>query len=324
MSVAQRPAAILPGVAFPMRSPVSVDLRAAILAWYLERGRPLAFRRTSDPYAILVSEAMAQQTQAARAADYWERFMERFPTVGELASATPAAVLRAWQGLGYDRRALALWRAARVIVNEHGGRVPMTLDELRALPGVGPYTARAVAALAFGAPVGAVDVNVRRVLGRIVAGSPDKLSPVELQETADAAVPPDRPGEWTHALMDIGATICRPRAPRCEGCPARPWCQYAAAGARDVSAAAPGSAKPMAARRSTRRAAAFSSTTRWLRGRILDRLRLAPDGDWVELEGPIGQHGKPNVRRAATAMAADGVIELAPGDGALRARLTLG
>jgi A/G-specific adenine glycosylase len=305
-----------------MRSPVSVDLRSAILAWYVERGRPLAFRRTTDPYAILVSEAMAQQTQAARAAAYWERFMERFPTVGELAGATPAAVLRAWQGLGYDRRALALWRAARVIVNEHGGRVPMTLDELRALPGVGPYTARAVAAIAFGAPVGAVDVNVRRVLGRIVAGSPDELSPDELQATADAAVPPDRPGEWTHALMDIGAILCRPRAPRCTDCPARPWCQFAAT-ARDVPLASRGSAQPKAAPGSTGRAAAFSSTTRWLRGRILDRLRLAPDGDWVELEGPIGQHDVPNVRRAATAMAADGVIELASGN-ALRARLPLG
>ena len=298
-----------------MRSPVSVDLRAAILAWYLERGRPLAFRRTSDPYAILVSEAMAQQTQAARAAAHWERFMERFPTVEVLAAATPATVLRAWQGLGYDRRALALWRAARVIVNEHGGRVPMTLDELGALPGVGPYTARAVAALAFGAAVGAVDVNVRRVLGRIVAGAANELSQIELQEVADAAVPPDRPGEWTHALMDIGATLCRPRAPRCEDCPARPWCRYAAARAQDVPVVTPRSARP---------AAAFSSTTRWLRGRILDRLRLAPDGDWVELDGPIGQHGTPKIRRAATAMAVDGVIELAPGDGTLRARLPLG
>ena len=314
-TVRQRPAVILPRVTSQARTTVSVDLRAAILAWYAERGRPLAFRRTTDPYAILVSEAMAQQTQAARAAAFWERFMERFPTVAELAAATPAAVLRAWQGLGYDRRALALWRAARVIVTEHGGRVPMTVDELRALPGVGPYTARAVAALAFGAPVGAVDVNVRRVLGRIVAGSPDELSSAELQETADAAVPPDRAGEWTHALMDIGATVCRARAPRCEDCPARAWCRYAATHPHDVATTASRSAK---------RAAAFSSTTRWLRGRILDRLRLAPDGDWVELEGPIGEHGVPNVRRAATAMAADGVIELAPGDGTLRARLPVG
>jgi hypothetical protein len=122
--------------------------------------------------------------------------------------------------------------------------------------------------------------------------------------------------------MDIGAILCRPRAPRCPDCPARPWCQFAAT-ARDVPLASRGSAQPKAAPGSTGRAAAFSSTTRWLRGRILDRLRLAPDGDWVELEGPIGQHDVPNVRRAATAMAADGVIELASGN-ALRARLPLG
>ncbi len=202
-------------------------LRGAILAWYDEQGRPLAFRRTRDPYAILVSEAMAQQTQASRAAAYWERFMEQFPTVDALAAATPAAVLRAWQGLGYDRRALALWRAARIVVEEHGGRIPSTVAELQALPGVGPYTARAVAAIAFGAPVGAVDVNVRRVLGRIVAGDALGLPAPELQRVADDAVPSDRPGDWTHALMDVGATVCRATAPQCGACPARRWCRFA-------------------------------------------------------------------------------------------------
>src|SRR5687768_11860474 len=167
---------------------------------------------------------MAQQTQAARAAAYWERFTERYPTVGALAAATPADVLRAWQGLGYDRRALALWRMARIVVDEHGGRIPSTVAELQALPGIGPYTARAVAALAFGIPVGAVDVNVRRVLGRIVAGHAASLSEVELQRIADDAVPPESPGDWTHAVMDVGATLCRARAPRCGSCPARPWC----------------------------------------------------------------------------------------------------
>jgi A/G-specific adenine glycosylase len=154
----------------PDRPALPAAARAAILGWYAERGRPLAFRRTTDPYAILVSEAMAQQTQASRAAASWERFMATFPTVGALAAASPADVLRAWAGLGYDRRALALWRAARVIVEDHDGRVPSSVEELQALPGVGPYTARAVAALAYGVPVGAVDVNVRRVLGRVAAG----------------------------------------------------------------------------------------------------------------------------------------------------------
>ncbi len=306
-----------------MPSPSSVPLpaRDAILAWYAERGRPLAFRRTRDPYAILVSESMAQQTQAARAAEYWERFMERFPTVDTLAAATPADVLRAWQGLGYDRRALALWRAARIVVDEHGGQIPSTVDELQALPGVGPYTARAVAALAFGLPVGAVDVNVRRVLGRIVAGDASELSSAGLQSVADESVPADRAGEWTHAVMDIGATVCRPRAPRCEACPARPWCRLASK--QPNGAATPGKLARTAVRKP---ATPFASTNWWLRGRILDRLRAAPDGEWVALDAAIGTHDSAGVRAAADAMAADGVLELRSGhndEDRLHARLPL-
>ena len=306
-----------------MPTPTSVppEARDAILAWYAEQGRPLAFRRTRDPYAILVSEAMAQQTQASRAAAYWERFMEQFPTVEALAAATPAAVLRAWQGLGYDRRALALWRTARIVVDEHGGRIPSTVAELQALPGIGPYTARAVAALAFGTPVGAVDVNVRRVLGRIVAGDAVALSAPALQDVADDAVPPDRPGDWTHALMDVGATLCRPRAPRCDACPARPWCRLASRGAA-MSPATPAAPAPRKRPPTIR----FAATNRWLRGRILDRLRAAPDGDWVAFDGAIGTHDFRQVRAAADAMAADGVLEIrsAKGpDAALRARLPL-
>ena len=286
--------------------------RDAILAWYADRGRSLAFRGTRDPYAVLVSEAMAQQTQAARAAAYWERFVERFPTIEVLAAATPADVLRAWQGLGYDRRALALWRTARIVVTNHAGRLPSTLAELEALPGIGPYTARAVAALAFGMPVGAVDVNVRRVLGRIVAGDATALSAQELQRVADEAVPPDRPGDWTHAVMDIGATVCRPRLPQCPSCPARPWCRYGS-----QAAASPPGGEPARRPRARRESAApFSSSNRWLRGRILDRLRAAPDGEWVALEPTIGTHGPDRVRAAARAMAVDGVVEIRPADDA--------
>ena len=203
------------------------DARDAILEWYGRSGRRLAFRATSDPYAILVSEAMAQQTQAARAAETWTRFIATFPTTASLAAASPADVLRAWHGLGYNRRALNLWRAARVIVEVHGGRVPSDVDALEALPGVGPYTARAVAAIAFGRPVGAVDTNVRRVLGRMVAGDPEQLPRASVQALADAAVPPDRAAAWTHAVMDLGATICAPRRPDCAACPARDWCRHA-------------------------------------------------------------------------------------------------
>lgn len=298
----------------PARFPVGA--REAILAWYAERGRPLAFRRTSDPYAILVSETMAQQTQAARAAEYWERFMARFPTVHDLAAATPADVLRVWAGLGYDRRALALWRSARIIVERHGGEVPSEIAALEALPGVGPYTARAVAALAFGLPVGAVDVNVRRVLGRIVAGDPARLGAADLQVVADGAVPADEPGTWTHAVMDVGATLCKPARPRCDACPARPWCRFAAV---PLAADAP---RPVA-RRTGEEPAPFASTNRWLRGRILDRLRAVDGEGWTTLDGPIGQHGLSAVHSAARAMAGDGVLELRETDGAIMVRLSL-
>lgn len=304
-----------PPHAVPARLPAPA--RDAILAWYAERGRPLAFRRTSDPYAILVSEAMAQQTQAARAAEYWERFMVRFPTVNDLAAATPADVLRAWAGLGYDRRALALWRSARWIVERHGGEVPREVAALEALPGVGPYTARAVAALAYGLPVGAVDVNVRRVLGRIMAGDAAGMRAADLQVVADDAVPVDEPATWTHAVMDVGATLCKPARPRCEACPAQAWCRYAAAG--PLGDGAP----HLASHRTGEAPAPFASTNRWLRGRILDRLRAVEGDGWTTLDGAIGEHASAAVLRAARAMARDGVLELRETEGSITVRLPL-
>lgn len=277
---------------------ITAALQDSILAWYERARRDLPFRATRDPYAVLVSEAMAQQTQAVRAGEAWTRFMDTWPTPAALAAASPADVLRAWQGLGYNRRALNLWRAARRIVEVHGGAVPADLAALQALPGVGPYTARAIGALAFGMAVGAVDTNVRRVLGRIVAGHGTVLGAVETQRVADAAVPPARPRAWTHALMDLGATVCRPRNPDCGRCPARAWCRYAAAA---------GDATPAPGRKPS---APFPTTSRWLRGRIVDRLRDVPGDDWTLIEGPIGSHDRVAVGAALQALARDGVVEL--------------
>lgn len=304
----------------PGPTPFPPALRDAILDWYAEHGRRLPFRATADPYAILVSEAMAQQTQAARAGETWTMFMARFPTVAALAAATPADVLRSWQGLGYNRRALNLWRAAGRIVEAFDGEVPRDLAALESLPGVGPYTARAVGAIAFGLPVGAVDTNVRRVLGRIVAGDVGVLAPAALQDAAEAAVPPDRPGEWTHALMDIGAMLCRPSRPDCEACPARAWCRYA----NETTAARAGRPARTNATVAHERPAPFRSTSRWLRGRILDRLRDAADGDWVALDGAIGEHDPRAVAVAADALAREGLLELDGVDrSAIRARLPI-
>jgi A/G-specific adenine glycosylase len=219
-------------------------------------------------------------------------------------------VIREWQGLGYNRRARNLWRAARAIVADHGGELPRSVAELERLPGVGPYTARAVAAIAFGQQVGAVDTNVRRVLGRIAgaAGAPAN----DIQALADASVPRNFAAAWTHAVMDVGARFCRPR-PDCAACPARRWCRTAAAG--------PGTVVP--GPRPRRRSPPFPATTRWLRGRLLDRLRDAPDGEWTAFEEPLGVFDAAAVRAALATMASDGLAELHPAD-PTRARLPAG
>jgi A/G-specific adenine glycosylase len=272
----------------------------------------------------LVSEVMAQQTQIGRVEERWPGFMAAFPTPAAMAAASPADVIRAWRGLGYNRRALNLHRAA-VAIAAAGGSVPGEVEGLSALPGVGPYTARAVAAIAFGIPVGAVDVNVRRVLGRILAADPASTSRASLQAAADALVDPDQPGTWTHALMDIGATVCRPARPSCAACPAKPWCRAArelgdggvgrrmAGGTRAIRPAT----RPSATR-SRPTAVPFEQTTRWLRGRLVDRLRDAVPGEVLVLDGPLGAHSPEAVARALAGLARDGMVEL---DAAGRARL---
>ena len=323
-------------------------MQTAVLRWYGAVGRELAFRGTRDPYAILVSEVMAQQTQIARAETYWHAWMDRFPTFEALAAASPADALRTWRGLGYDRRALNLWRCARAVVADHDGRLPSAVADLERLPGLGPYTARAVAALAFGRRVGAVDVNVRRVVGRVVGGpdGPTAMGAARLQAVADELVPAAGPGRWTHALMDLGAAVCRIRTPRCPDCPARPWCSAAAAWgttgelapaapkAKTSSSAAgarPPGAPPGVARE---RPAAFTTTRRWLRGRILDRLRETAGEGWATFDGPIGEHDRAAVAATLRILATEGMVELderparvagsgdeGPGTVVLRARL---
>jgi A/G-specific adenine glycosylase len=196
-------------------------IRRALLDWYAASHRDFPWRRTSDPYAVLVSEVMLQQTQAGRIAGRFPRFMARFPTARSLAAAPSADVLAEWSGLGYNRRALALQNAAAAVV-AHGW--PRDVAGLRALPGVGPYTARAVASLAFGVPVGVVDTNVRRWLLRRFGG-PDL--PRRLQSLADGLAAPGNGPDvvaWTHATMEFGASVCRAREPRCDACPIARGC----------------------------------------------------------------------------------------------------
>ena len=239
------------------------DTRARVLAWFEESGRDLPWRATRDPYRVLVAEVLAQQTQAARAAAAWPRFLERFPDVHALAAAAPAEVLRAWQGLGYNRRALALHRTARA-VQERGGW-PDTVEELAALPGIGPYTARAVACFALEHRVAPVDTNVARVLARSLTGAdPAQLTPAARQRLADLAMPEGQPWAWSSALMDVGALHCRPR-PRCQGCPLAPSCRWRALG-------------PDAPPPRPRAQAPFVTSDRRWRGAVVRALAGAPDG----------------------------------------------
>jgi A/G-specific adenine glycosylase len=238
-------------------------VRAGVLDWFARTARPLPWRTTRDPYRILVAEVIAQQTQAERAAAGWARFLEAFPSVENLAAASAGEVLRVWQGLGYNRRALALRAAAQAVVER--GSWPDTVDGLAALPGVGPYTARAVSCFAFERDAAPVDTNVARVLARaLLAADPGDLSPAAKQKLADTALPAGKAWAWSSALMDVGSAHCRPR-PRCEGCPVSASCRWRALGAE---APAP----------KRRVAEPFATSDRRWRGAVVRALAATPDG----------------------------------------------
>ena len=204
------------------------DVTARLLAWYADHGRDLPWRRTRDPYHIWVAEVMLQQTQVATVTSYYERFLARFPTVEALAAASLDEVLKLWEGLGYYARARYLHAAARKVVTEHGGRIPEAAEELLSLPGVGRYTADAILSMAYGQDVPALDGNVRRVLSRAFAIDEDVTRGTgqrRLRVLAEELLPPGRAGDFNQALMDLGATVCTPRAPRCGGCPLAEACR---------------------------------------------------------------------------------------------------
>jgi A/G-specific adenine glycosylase len=211
---------------------VAAEITEALLRHYEANRRDLPWRDRGDAYAVWVSEVMLQQTRVDTARPYFERWLRRFPTLNHLADASVNDVLRAWQGLGYYARARNLHRAARMVRERHGGQLPADVDQLRSLPGVGEYTAGAVASIAFGAAVPAVDGNVRRVLARLH----DLEAPTagELRALAARLIPEDRPGDLNQALMELGATVCLPRSPRCEACPVATWCRAREAGVQEA------------------------------------------------------------------------------------------
>ncbi len=234
----QDSALLRPGVEQPADHRMSTEildrgaesLRGALLSWYEERQRDLPWRRRRDPYSIWVSEVMLQQTRVETVLPYYARFLERFSTVDSLAAAETEEVLALWSGLGYYRRARLMHAAARLIVDE-GGDFPSTLKGLRELPGVGEYTAAAVGSIAFGLAEPTLDGNVKRVVGRMLALQVEADKALdEIRERARALLDPERPGDSNQALMEIGATVCTPRQPRCGSCPLEAGCGAAQRG----------------------------------------------------------------------------------------------
>lgn len=246
-------------------------LRAALLRWYRRHARVMPWRATRDPYRIWISEVMLQQTQVATATPYYTRFVDKFPSVQALAIASGDDVLAAWAGLGYYRRARHLHEAAKCVVREHDGQLPSDAKRFGALPGVGRYTTGAVLSIAFDRPLPVLDGNVARVLARLAAAPWAVRVPRDaaaLWALAEALVPSRGAGDWNQALMELGATVCTPRAPRCEACPLSAHCRALALGT-------PEAFPPVAARRATER---VRRAVVWIerRGRVLLVRRVGP------------------------------------------------
>lgn len=282
--------------------PVSSSLPPALLAWAGDNLRDLPWRRTRDPWAILVAETMLQQTQVSRVLDRWPKFLERFPSPVSCADSPAAEVLREWAGLGYNRRALALHRAATSVRDDHRGSLPRELDQLMALPGVGAYTARAVLAFAFEDQAAPVDTNIGRVLAR-TGGA--RLSPKAAQSLADSLVPTAGPWLWNQAIMELGALVCTKRTPSCASCPVRESCRWQGRG--------PDPAEGSAA--VGRRQSRFEGSDRQLRGRLIDALRAGPRPR-VEMRSWLAADDAARGERVVAGLLGDGLIE--DHDGELR------
>ena len=273
-------------------------VREAILRWSAEAGRHgLPWRQTREPYAILVSEVMLQQTQVSRVEPRWRRWLERWPTVADLAGASQADVIREWSGLGYNMRAMRLWRTANIIATDHHGVVPTEPSTLRTLPGIGRYTADAVACFSGSAKVVPVDVNVGRVLARVIHGRARgaDVRPENLRKSAEDVAGPASHRDIGLALMDLGATVCTARGPRCDACPVRVLCAWRAAGFPQ-SAVTTTPAQP------------FEETARFARGRIVAALGRKPQ-TVAELLTLLPEQHADRLDSYLSALAADGLIE---------------
>ena len=285
--------------------PRPAALHERVIDWYAVHARPLPWRDPScTPWGVLVSEVMSHQTPVARVAPVWTQWMARWPTPADLAAESPGEVVRAWGRLGYPRRALRLHEAAVAVTERHDGVVPDDEALLRALPGIGAYTAAAVTAFAFGRRTTVVDTNVRRVLARVVEGREHAAPALTAVESALAAslVPAeeDASATWNVAVMELGAVVCRARAPRCDDCPVQDLCGWVAAG-RPAHDGPP------------RRGQAWHGTDRQVRGAVLQTLRDAPGPvSRAALEGVGEDAGQ--VDRCIASLVEDGLLEPLAGD----------
>ncbi len=288
-------------------------IQIRLLRWYRRYGRAsLPWRTARSPYRTVVSEFMLAQTQVERVVPSFDAFVKAFPNFAALAGAPLADVLRRWKGLGYNSRAVRLHQLARTVMQEYGGTLPSDAHELRALPGMGPYSVAAVRAFAFNLDAAPVDTNVRRIVHRLVYGVeyPPAASARELDECARALVPSARAHDWNSALMDLGASLCTARAPKCLLCPLCPDCAAAPIDAAALEAARAASAKPA----SPQNALPYVKTRRFARGRIIDRLRDLPPGQRISL---LDLHGAvrtsytgtiEEVREVVAALERDGLV----------------
>jgi len=266
---------------------------------------------------VTVAEFMLQQPQVERVVPIFEAFVGTWPTFAVLASASQADVVRAWRGLGYNSRAVRLHKLAIAVVERYGGEIPADEATLRTMPGIGPYTARAIAAFAFDADVAAVDTNVRRIVHRTQLGLewPPRVGAAELDALAARLVPGGGGFAFNSALMDLGSTLCSARAPKCLICPLRDACVAAPVDAATLAALA----ARHAPRRTPQERLRFAETTRYVRGRVIDRLRALPPGDGIslldlhgDLVAVLPHHDAASVEAVVAALQRDGVVEGAP------------
>jgi A/G-specific adenine glycosylase len=278
-------------------------MQRRMLDWFAAHARDLPWRHTRNPYSILVAEMMLQQTQVDRVLPRYHAFLEEYPTLDDLAAAPSADIIRQWAGLGYNRRAINLQRIARTIRDQHSGSFPRQVEQLRQLPGIGPYTAGAIACFAFEQDVAFMDTNIRRVLRRVLLG-PEDTAPAlpdrALLEQGQSLIPPGQGWAWNQGLMELGALVCTAARPLCWRCPLREHCRAYATWRQadetlfvdeqqpstpDAPAVYPATRSSRPARRVAERAAQpFVGSQRYYRGKLVAQLRALPPGEQVALE----------------------------------------